>query len=135
MFFHGKEQDYQIVIKKTIVKQNYNIILLDWFNMYKETREAILEYAISEADKRPKASSKCTAAVIIPRNDGKLDFNNCRLHISTIGRIDPSDISGFINKYMGGNANRLENLVTLSGCEKVMILCMMLPSLDMRGVV
>lgn len=136
MFFYNKERNYPLVTKKIIVGQKFDIILLDWFEMDKETRMAILEYTVDSKDEKPNASQECTAAIIIPRDtDGKLRLDNCRLHISTIGRIDPSNISGFINKYLGGNTDKLENPITLSGADKVAILCSVVPMVDMRGVV
>ena len=64
-----------------------------------------------------------------------LDLNKVYLHISTIGRIEPSDIIGFITGYLHGNVDELENSITLSGREKVEILCSLIPTKDLRGVI
>lgn len=135
MLLGNKGTNYPIVIRKIITEDFFNIILLDWFAMNKETREAIVLYCKDDDDGKITATQQCTAVVIIPRENTGLQLNSCRLHISTIGNIDPSDITGFITECLQGDVDRLENPVTLSGCEKVEILCSMIPVIDMRGVV
>lgn len=134
MLLGNKETNYSIVLKKTITCGSFDMILLDWFAMNEKTRKAIISYC-GNNDDESMATQRCTAAIIIPRENSGLRLNNCRLHISTIGNIDPSDISGFITEQLQGDATRLENPVTLTGREKIEILGSLIPTIDMREVI
>lgn len=134
MLLNNSNTNHSVVFGKTIIGQAFDIILLDWLAMCNETRKAIIEYAGYD-DIEATALQDCTAAIIIPRRKGTLDLNKVYLHISTIGRIEPSDITSFITEYLHGNVDELENPVTLSGREKIEILCSLIPTKDLRGVI
>ena len=136
MLFNNGNTNHSIVISEVIpAGYDFDIALLDWFAMSKETREAIIAYAGYNEDVECLASQECSVAIIIPRRQFVLDLNNVYLHISTIGRIDPSDIIGFIKGCLNGDIELLENPVTLSAMEKIEILCFQIQSKDMRGVI
>jgi hypothetical protein len=136
MLFNNSNTNYPIVINKVIpAGYDFDIALLDWFAMCKETREAIIAYAGYNEDVECLASQECSVAIIVPRRQFVLDLNNVYLHISTIGRIDPNDINSYIIKCLNGNIETLENPVTLSAMEKIEILCSQIQSKDMRGVI
>ena len=71
-----------------IVSDNgFTLTMLNWDEISDDTRIKILRLLDFDEESEDLADNYCTAAIIIPHKNAYLDFDNCWLHISTIGHL------------------------------------------------
>ena len=136
MLLNNSKTNVNIIMRECINEKAFSMIVLDWISMSLEDRQKIIEsIGYDSGDAYEIAKEYCTAAILIPRINGLLDFSYCKLHISTLGAIiQPKDIIDFVKNKLDFGVDELENIVTLSASEKLEAMSAIIPINDMRGV-
>lgn len=114
--------------------ENFALAVIDWSKLGYNTRIGILTSIGFDEDAEDLAEEYCTAAVIIQKKNSILDFNNCWLHISTIGRLPDIEVLQYIKECFLRSEVDFENVVELNIEERFYILGEIIPSIDMREV-
>lgn len=112
-------------------RDNYVMVLMHRDSLGDDFRHWLIDSYSNDEDHEMDFS----LVLIIGRKNGLLDFENCYLHISTIGAITTDDFAFFIKNVLKGRIELLDNQVTLSTDEKIEILNRLIPYIDMREVI
>lgn len=119
-----------------IVSDNgFTLTILNWDEISDDTRIKILRLLDFDEESEDLADNYCTAAIIIPHKNAYLDFDNCWLHISTIGHLSDLEMVNYIRECFMRPEVEFEGVVKLEPSEKIAILGKVIPSIDMREVI
>lgn len=130
-----KFTDFSGLISRVIYDDVFLLAIIDWNGIDNDNKVAILNSMGFEEFSDVTAKQKCSMAIIVPVANGGLDLDNCRLHISTIGRLPDTSIHEDVKEYLTQEEIKSENIVELSTQEKIAILKDLIPSIDMREVI
>lgn len=114
--------------------EDFVLVIFDWNKLSYDVRVRILDSVGFDEDSEELAKDYCTAAVIVWRNNTFIDFNNCQLHISTVGYLPDVEVFQYIKECFLRSEIDFENMVELNIMERFHVLSEIIPSIDMREV-